>query len=96
MVFCHFPKTTEANVLKFRVELDFSHMVAQKKVSGHSDKVAITVIHVTCTGSFGVHSTVNKALLCDKRKTLLKSCHVYLDVPVSEWEWGCSFVLQRC
>ena len=54
--FGHFPKTIESNVLKFRVELDFSHIVAQKN-SGHSDKVVITVIYVTCTGSRDVHST---------------------------------------
>ena len=29
--FGHFPKTIEPNVLKFRVELDFGHTVAQKK-----------------------------------------------------------------
>ena len=51
-------KTTEPNELKFCVELDFSYTMAQKKVSGYSDKVAITVIHVTCTGSFDVHSPV--------------------------------------
>ena len=56
-LFGHFFKSTSTNDLKFDVELDFSHTVTQKKVSGHSDKVAITVIHVTCTGTFDVHST---------------------------------------
>ena len=34
-----------------------------KKNPGHSDKVAITVIHVTCTGSRDVHSTVINNLM---------------------------------
>ena len=57
MVLGLFCKTTELNELKSHVELDFSHTVAQKN-QVISTKVAITVIHVTRTGSRDVHSTV--------------------------------------
>ena len=71
-----FSKTTEPNVLKFRVELDFSHTVAQNKNSGHLDKVAKTVIHVTGTGSFDVHSTVLAmlTLVYDVQKSIHSMC----------------------
>ena len=42
----------------FQLQILVIHTVAPKNISGHSDKVAITVIHVTCTGSCDVHSTV--------------------------------------
>ena len=74
-----FSKTTEPNELKFRVELDFSHTVAQKKVSGHSDKVAIIVIHVTCTGSFDVHSTVPFEGEILVRVVRLSSCRLFIN-----------------
>ena len=48
-------KTTESNELKFSVELESYGNTP--KISGHLDKVAITVILVKCTGSCDVHST---------------------------------------
>ena len=48
-----------------------------KNCSGHSDKVAITVIHVTCTGSFDVHSTVLSRSFRELSRRLTKNKDFY-------------------
>ena len=55
--FNHFSKTTVPNVLKFLVELDFSHGSTQK-ISGHLDKVTITLMRVTGEFAFDVQGSV--------------------------------------
>ena len=57
----------------------FSEKVKRKKVSGHSDKVAVTVNHVTCTGSFDVHSTVPFEGEILVRVVRLSSCRLFIN-----------------
>ena len=58
--FYHLSKTTVPNVLKFLVELDFSHAVAHKKFQCHLDKVTITLMRVTSEFAFDVQGSVDE------------------------------------